>query len=282
MIGGDFHAMGTTIEVWSEDRTGIDRTREWFAEVESIASRFDASSELSALNARTTGGATPVGPILARILAAALMARELTGGLVDPAVGADVLRWGYDRTFEELVEAPEPPVGSPIGDWSIDGSTLRRDPGTILDLGGVAKGWTADMAVEAGFATVVSAGGDTRSAHPGTEARILGPDDHVVATVLVGCGALATSSTTRRRWSAGTRRAHHIIDPRTGAPAVGPVVSATALADSAVLAEAAAKGILLHGVDGLAWASAQPWIDGALVVWEDGSVFTTTGVELAA
>lgn len=282
MTRGTFRAMGTTVEVWATEAAGLPRVRDWFAEVEAIATRFEPSSELSALNGETGSDEVAVSPLLARILGAAWMARDLTDGLVDPAVGSDVLRWGYDRTFADVTDVGAPLPGPAIPDWSIDGTTVRRPPGTLLDLGGVAKGWAADSAVESGAAIVVGAGGDIRSEHPECEVRVLGPDDSVAAVVRLGRGGLATSSTSRRRWRAGGRDAHHLIDPRTGKPAEGPVVSATAVARTAVLAEAAAKAILIHGSDGLAWAAGQPWVGGALVVWEDGAVFATTGLEVAA
>lgn len=281
MRSGDFGAMGTTVEVWGDDRS-LGRVRDWFEEVECCASRFRPTSDLSTLN-RDPSSEVVVSPLLGRLLEAASGVRRLTEGLVDPAVGADVVRWGYDRTFDDVSDlASVPAPGGAGADWWLDGQVVGRPPGTVLDLGGVAKGWAADVAIERGIAAVVSAGGDIRSAQPETEVPVIGPDGDVVGVVALGIGALATSSTSRRRWRAGGRTVHHVIDPRTGDPATGPVVSATALAATATLAEAAAKAVLIHGVDGLAWASDQAWVDGAMVVWEDGTVYATVGVEVAA
>ncbi|MDF1595576.1 MAG: FAD:protein FMN transferase [Acidimicrobiia bacterium] len=109
---------------------------------------------------------------------------------------------------------------------------------------------------------------------------IIDPWGHRVARVPLGVGALATSSTTRRRWKIPGGEAHHLIDPRTLAPAVSPIISATAIAATAV--EAGAKVMLLHGSDGLVWAAAQPWIKGALAIWAEGSVYATNGWRLVA
>jgi thiamine biosynthesis lipoprotein len=87
---------------------------------------------------------------------------------------------------------------------------------------------------------------------------------------------------TRRKWRIGAQDAHHIINPRTLAPAVSPVFSASVTAATAVEAEAGAKAVLLRGESGLAWAERQSWIDAALVVWHDGNVFATSGWEMAA
>jgi thiamine biosynthesis lipoprotein ApbE len=66
------------------------------------------------------------------------------------------------------------------------------------------------------------------------------------------------------------------------APIDTPILSASALVGSAVEAEAAAKAVLLRGEDGLAWAAETAWVDAAVVVWHDGSVYATPGIEVAA
>lgn len=282
MIAATFPAMGTTVAVTASGDADIAATRAWFGEVEQCASRFLPASDLSRLN-DAPSAAVAVTPMLAELLGAADAMRRRTGGLVDPAVGGAVVRWGYDATFTEvhdLSAAPDLPTDTPP--WTVAGATVCRAPGVSLDLGGIAKGWTADRAVARGLARIVSAGGDVRSSHPDAEVQVLGPDGAIVATVALGRRALATSSVGRRRWNVAGRPAHHIIDPRTGAPAVSPVVSATVVAATAVEAEAGAKAMLLRGVDGLAWVAAQPWLDGGIAVWLDGSVFATSGLEVAA
>jgi FAD:protein FMN transferase len=282
MLQQRFRAMGTEVVAMAPAAAGLDAVRARFERVEACCSRFRPESELSRANAGAMG-TVGVSPLLAEALAAAAAVRALTGGLVDAGVGQAVRAWGYDRTFAEvgdLAAAPAAPPGEPA--WEVAGRTLRRAPGTLLDLGGVAKGWACDWAVEGGQALVVSAGGDVRSADGRTEVEVLGIGGAVAARLHLGVGALATSSTLRRRWRVGGEVAHHLIDPRTMAPARSPVVSATAVAATALEAEAGAKALLLLGEDGLAWAEGQAWLRGALVVWHDGSVFATTQTEVAA
>jgi len=282
MLQQRFRAMGTEVVALAAAVAGLDAARALFEQVEACCSRFRPQSELSRANA-DDAGAVQVSTLLAEALEAASRMRALTGGLVDAAVGRAVQAWGYDRTFAEVRDLDSPPAALPnAAPWEIEGETLRRSPGTLLDLGGVAKGWACDRAVEAGLVAVVSAGGDVRSADPRTRVEVLGFGGEAAAHLHLGVGALATSSTLRRRWQAGGRPVHHLIDPRTMAPAQSPVVSATALAETAAEAEAGAKAILLLGEDGLAWADRRPWLRGALIVWHDGSVFATSGTEVAA
>ena len=275
-----FPAMGTTVEAWLEPTMEIDDLIEWFESVESECSRFRPDSALSELNCRpeTT---VRVGGILGEVLASAQEALDLSAGLVDAATGSALHAWGYSESFGiglKPVDAPERP---PLPRWQYQHGKLEREKGTYLDLGGTAKGWTCDRAVKDGLASVVSAGGDMRSACDDTVVPIVDPWGEVVATLPLGRGGLATSSQTRRRWKAGDRTVSHIIDPRAMTPTDSPVLSASATAHTALEAEVAAKTILLHGIDGLDWADKTPWVGSALLVWNDGSVYGTGGLKVA-
>jgi len=281
MIHIDFRAMGTDVEAWCPDETAGQELRRWFECVEQVCSRFRDDSELSRLN-RSTGRVVELSETLAEVIGAADRARGLTGGLVDIGVGAGVADWGYDRTFELVTSLDRAPSRSPAPEWSLDSRTLTRSPGTLVDLGGIAKGWACDQAVEKGMATVVSAGGDIRSIDSRTTVPILDPWGAVAARIALGSGGLATSSIARRRWLVGTREVSHLIDPRTMAPAQTPILCASVVAPSAVEAEIGAKAVLMHGENGLAWAAEAAWIDSAVVIWHDGSVYATPGTVLAA
>jgi len=270
--------MGTTVEAWSSD--GDEQLRDWFELVESVCSRFRPDSEITKIN-ESTETMHDFSPLLGDVLRVAAHARMLTGGLVDIGAGSAVLAWGYDRTFEEVADLLREPARPAASDWGFRAGGLWRSPGTSLDLGGIAKGWACDRAVEIGMAVVVSAGGDIRSAADDAVVPVLDPWGATVARVRLGAAALATSSTSKRRWRAGGREVSHIIDPRSMAPVDSPVLSASVVAATASDAEAGAKAVLIHGADGLAWADAQDWIRSALVVWDDGSVYATPDLEWA-
>lgn len=276
-----FRSMGTTVTVVAESESEFAATERWFETVEQICSRFRPDSELSHVNAIDTP-TVALSPILAAVVKVAHDARMRTDGLVDIAIGKAVRSWGYDRTFVEVADLEQPPSPASIPKWMVTGQTLKREPGVELDLGGIAKGWACDIAVERGMAAIVSAGGDVRSNHPDAIVPIADPWGDIVIEYPLGLGALATSSVTRRRWQVGRQEAHHLIDPRTGSPSESPILSASAIAASAAEAEAGAKAVLLLGAEGLAWADRCQWISGAVVVWNDGSVYGTSGMKNVA
>jgi thiamine biosynthesis lipoprotein len=97
-----------------------------------------------------------------------------------------------------------------------------------------------------------------------------------VATVALDEGAVATSTTLRRRWQAEGAPRHHLIDPATGLPAEQGVVSASVLAARCWQAEVLAKTALVAGLtDGVALIE-HAGADGILVD-ELGGLHPTAG-----
>ncbi|MDQ2983579.1 MAG: FAD:protein FMN transferase [Actinomycetota bacterium] len=70
-------------------------------------------------------------------------------------------------------------------------------------------------------------------------------------------GGIATSGTAERRWRRGGAVQHHLIDPRTGRPAVSRWTHVTVAAESCLNADIAAKAALLLSDDGPAWLDEQ-------------------------
>lgn len=277
-----FRAMGTQVEAWSDGQEQRPDLEDLFRLVEAACSRFRADSELSQINSVAGPASHDLSPLMAEVMAAADHARTLTDGLVDVGIGSAVIDWGYDRTYSQVADRDQAPPPAPTPAWSLDGGRIHKEEGTVFDLGGIAKGWTCDKAVEAGLCSVASAGGDIRSEDSQTIVTVVDPWGADAVRVEVGEGALATSSTARRRWSVGGRDVTHLMDPRTMTPVVSPILSATVVAATCAEAEAGAKAVLLLGEDGLAWADEQAWIRTSLVVWHDGSVFATSGLESVA
>ena len=64
--------------------------------------------------------------------------------------------------------------------------------------------------------------------------------------------AVATSTTRKRAWTTGGEEAHHLIDPRTGAPSRGDIAYATVAAPTILEADLAAKLLIIEGKAALA------------------------------
>lgn len=236
-------------------------------------SRFRPDSELEAVHA-ADGAPVPIGPLLAEAVAVALDAARRTAGAVDPTVGAAVIASGYDRDFAALPADGSRRPASPAPGWRavrLDRrhGTLRLPPGVRLDLGATAKALAADRAAlaaaraSAPHGVLVSLGGDVAVAGPppagGWPVGISDghADPTAEASVALLGGGLATSSTTQRRWRRGGEEAHHIIDPRTGAPAPEVWRTATVAARSCVEANVASTAAIVLGERAPAWLARQ-------------------------
>lgn len=192
--------LGTETRIVVTDPAVLDEAaaflQDRIADLDRAASRFRTDSELSWAN-RHPGSPVRVGPTLRDAMAESLAMAAATDGLVDPAVGADVVAAGYDRSFELLPVPPAQPDGSvpsraptytvtevpvePGPTWrdvvltedpedskdseGREGAWLTVPWGSSLDLGAVAKAWLADtvavqIALRWGCGVLVELGGD--------------------------------------------------------------------------------------------------------------------------
>jgi FAD:protein FMN transferase len=135
-----------------------------------------------------------------------------------------------------------------------------------LDLGSTGKALAADLAAAAAHAAtgtgiLVSLGGDIATAGPVPAGgwRIRCTDDSRTdpesdgEVISIGPDAVATSSTTVRRWTKGGIVRHHIVNPATGLPAEGPWRTATVVAATCVDANAASTAAIVMGERATGW-----------------------------
>lgn len=282
-----FAAMGTTCEVTVDAIAGAEKLADLAAQrvalLEQCWSRFRPTSELNGLNARAGLGPIEVSHDLFILVQAMKQAWERTGHLFDPTVLHAVRAAGYDADFatviarETLAAVPSAPSRRNPGEQAVPGMsgilldehTVAVPAGVGLDPGAIGKGLAADVVVEeiigAGASGVmVNLGGDIRFAgQPGADpAWVVSviderlPREETDRTLRwitfdpgTTGGAVATSTTLKRRWPAGLSGVmrHHVIDPATGEVADLDLVQATVVAETGWWAEAAATAALLLG-----------------------------------
>jgi thiamine biosynthesis lipoprotein len=148
--------------------------------------------------------------------------------------------------------------------------------GVAVTVGGVAKGYAVDRAVQVLRAygiehAIVNAGGDlyclgTNHGVPWT-VGIQHPDDPTALfdTVHVSNKAIATSGDYQQYFTYEGKRYHHLLDPATGKPA-RRARSATVLAPTTEQADALATALFTAGKDvGLALLDSLPGVEGLLI-----------------
>ena len=287
MCREEFRAMGTTISLLLPEGQavlGLQIVRALFTEWEQSLSRFLPESELSRLNAQAEKSVV-VSDLLYEVLTTALNAAQATQGLYDPAMLEQLVRLGYDRTFDDLPFVCYTPLfpGEPGGGWrGIRVNAERRrvtlPVGVKLDFGGIAKG----MAVDAALKKLSQNGIDCALVNAGGDLAVLGlppdaehwpiavPGREQSWTIPLLRGAVATSGIAHRQWRQGDKLQHHLIDPRTGQSAQSDLWSVTVVTDRCEQGEVAAKvAYILGSQQGANFL--RKYDIGGLLVREDGT-----------
>ncbi len=259
-------------------------------ELEARWSRFRPTSEVSRLTEQA-GEWVEVTPDTMLLVERAVDAWRLTGGSFDPTVLGDVIRAGYDVTFDDVRAAPHRGRSRLLigcTDIAMDGTAIRLPADTGFDPGGIGKGLGADIVVEEAIAAgvdgiCVNLGGDLRvwgtpAGGGGWGVGVIHPwADEPIAQLVLQRGAVATSTTLGRRWQVEGETFHHLIDPATGSPSSTDLNAVTVIASEGWAAEVLAKAVLLRGVehpfDLLGGTGAE-----AIAVADDGRVLATPGI----
>lgn len=244
--------MGTTAEV---EVTGLADAAPALAAAFAALSRVDDSmslwkpSELQQLNER---GEAHVSPDLLFVLQASLEAAAASGGAFDPTVEPLVRATGGVGGPRRVLGASErrhllARVGFRRMHVDLEGAEVRLEPGTRLDLGGIAKGYAVDLAVS-----------ELRRAGAGAGYVDLGTSSLGAFGAPVAVDVRDPESATGAPWasfrlrdaflgtSGADQRGDHIFDPRTGQPARG-VLSVTVVARTGLEADALSTAVYVMG-----------------------------------
>ena len=293
-------AMGTTWAVkWLQPDPPLDPTtveREVAARLEQLEQQFSTyrpNSVLSRFNATRTIDWFAVPAELAQVAQRAREISALTAGAFDVTVLPLLQLWGFGpyRARDTWPTDSEITAARAGVDWRrlevrLSPPALRKaDPQLSADFSSLAKGFAVDV-ISDWFAAsraanhLVQIGGDVRAAGPG-------PDHHgwrvaieqpaagartAARLVSLTDQALSTSGAQRNFLVLGGRRAGHILDPRTGLPAAGPLASVSVIHASCAASSALATGLFVLGFDeGFALAEREH-LAGLFIVRENGAL----------
>jgi thiamine biosynthesis lipoprotein len=228
------------------------------AEVHAAMSFHETESDVSRLNRAAHLGPVAVGAGTYAVIARALAVSALTDGAFDITVAPLVVARGH---LPRPAHAPEPDGAAIWHDVALLPETRIRFRRPLwVDLGGIAKGFAVDRAMEAvlSFApkqVCVNAGGDLAIAGPETErvhlAAGLG-EDADVAMMELSDGSLASSESTDRgahidprRRTRGSRQFVSVAAPRCiDADALTKVVLARGACSAKALAAFGAHAVV--------------------------------------
>jgi len=282
--------------------------------LESILSAKREDTNVAEINRRAWETPVTLEKETTEVLLAALYWSKKTSGLFDPAIGPLVKLWRIGTDEARVPEPAEITHARALVNWqdvilvqnsdttngpiNSEGSTDIRvntglsirfaKKGMSLDFGAIAKGYAADRLAtlirEAGIQrAIIDLGGNilvVGNRRNDTDWRIgirdpeTGRGDPILV-LQVSDTSVVTSGINERYFLAGDVQYHHILDPRTGFPALSDLVSVTIVAENSMSADALSTAVFILGLDaGLALVQSLPDVE-AVLITTDRRVFVT-------
>ena len=222
-------------------------------------------SEISRINS-AGGNSVEVSDETVTLLRKAIYYGDLSNGAFDVTIAPVSNLWDFHA------EAPALPAPEAIYEAAshvdyknilIDGNTVRLlDPYASIDVGGIAKGYIADILKkylkEQGVKhAVINLGGNVLA----MGSRLDGSDYNIgiqkpfdmtgepITSVRISNKSVVTSGTYQRYFEADGKLYHHILDPNTGYPCENNLTSVTIITNSSLTADALSTTCFLLGYD---------------------------------
>jgi len=273
-------------------KAGLDEIRR----LEELLSTWIPTSELSKVNAAAGREPVPVSQETVEVLERSLDMAKLTNGGFNIAVGPAVKAWDVSGEGqippEEDLEALRPQLD--LSQIQLDKKKrtvwLRRQ-GMQIDVGGIGKGFAADLAARVmqtsgAIAGVIALSGDIKTfgRMPDQQKFVFGiqhprkEQGEVLGRIELENEAVSTAGDYQRYFMKDGIRYHHILDPVTLQPA-RECQSVTIIAKEGVMADGLDTGIFVMGADkGLALIESLPDVEG-VIVDQEGKIFVSSGLK---
>jgi thiamine biosynthesis lipoprotein len=227
-----------------------------------------AGTELEKINAQAGIAPVKVHDDLVEVLLRARYFAEITGGAYDPTIGPLVKLWNIGFDGARVPSQEEIDRTLPLVNWRdliIDraaGTVFLARPGMRLDIGGIAKGYAADEAVDlirgAGIPrAIVDLGGNIfaygiKEGNQPWRVGIQNPSglrNAYLGVLELRNKTIVTSGVYERFLEADGERYHHILSPGDGYPVDNGLVSVTIIASRSIDADGLSTGIFVMGYE---------------------------------
>lgn len=273
------------------------KTSELIKQLEQKMSYFIPQSFISRLNSSSGEAAIKMDPDTFYVLKSAGKYYEMSDGAFDITVAPLTALWRdcinqKNLPSENVIQSLLPAVsGAGI---VLDGKAGSARIGMYqsVDLGGIGKGYAADMVLKAykdlGVTSAfINLGGNvhTLGKKINGEPWMIGLQNprstrgDFIAALAISDKSAVTSGDYEKYFESESRRFHHIVDPKTGYPARTDLISATVLSGSSMEADALSTAVFVSGLErGMELIKKTPGAEG-VVITKDKKVFITKGLK---
>ena len=289
--------MGTriSVELWHQNESlAMQCSDKIFAEMhrlDAMMSPYKSDSEISYINNNAAIAAVEVSDDIAEVIGQSLYFSGVSNGAFDITFASIGYRYDYRKQLkpsDQLIEQSLPSIDYRHIDLNKNRLSFD-DSGVRIDLGGIAKGYAVDRAIEitrqCGIReALISAGGDTKIlgrkqgkpwiigiAHPRKK-------NELALVLPLSDTALSTSGDYERFFIRNGQRIHHIINPATGKSATA-TWSATVTGPDAIATDALSTTIFVLGAKkGIALIETLENID-AVIIDSEGNMHYSSGLQ---
>ncbi len=261
-------------------------------ELEELWSVTDKNSDVYAVN-HSSGQTVTVDWKTAELLSYALDMAEETNGALEPTIYPVLTAWGF-TTGENRVPA-ETELAELLEKVGYDKVELNNDqiqmePGGMIDLGAVGKGYAGDEAAqilrERGItAALLDIGGNIQAIGTkpdGSDWRVGLKDPFsggVLGIIQVSDVAVVTSGNYERFFTGEDGKVYgHIIDPATGHPVENGIASVSVIASEGKLCDALSTALFVVGLENAQDYWRQRRNFEMILIMEDGDIYLTEGI----
>ncbi len=260
--------------------------------MEELWSVTDKNSDVYAVN-HSSGQTVTVDWKTAELLSYALDMAEETNGALEPTIYPVLTAWGF-TTGENRVPA-ETELAELLEKVGYDKVELNNDqiqmePGGMIDLGAVGKGYAGDEAAqilrERGItAALLDIGGNIQAIGTkpdGSDWRVGLKDPFsggVLGIIQVSDVAVVTSGNYERFFIGEDGKVYgHIIDPATGHPVENGIASVSVIASEGKLCDALSTALFVMGLENAQdyWRQRRNYE--MILIMEDGDIYLTEGI----
>ncbi len=294
--------LGTLVDISVYDQgqeEALDKAVDRVEELDGIFSMTNPDSEVYAINESSGQEPVQVSDEVYYVIENALDYAEISGGRMDPTIGALTDIWGIGQEDAQVPSQEEIDQALPLVNY--ENVELDEEAKTVyltqegmkLDLGAIAKGYITDQAkdvlVEEGVTTaIVDLGGDifllgssSRGSQDNWRIGIQNPFDErgeIVGLLPVMDEAVVTSGIYERLITGEDgQEYHHILDPETGYPFDNELAGLSVAAETTMDADALATVLFSMGLDqGMDYASSLEDVT-AVFITHDQEIYVSEG-----
>lgn len=300
----EFFAMGTIITqkvTGDSGQAATDEVIEKIKSLEKLLTFKEPMGDVYKLNKNAGKKNVELDPVTIEIIKKAIRVAELSEGAYDITVGPLVQLWARGAKHKHIPSKEELHKLLPLINYKdiyVDKHLggLKR-AGQMLDLGGIAKGYAGDVAIQIYKkhkiqSAIINLGGNVVTLGNKTDGNswkigINNPrakdnatqDEIMLGYIAVKDKAVSTAADNQRYFEKDGQRYHHILDTKTGYPVKSDLMSVTLVADTSLDADALDTAVFILGLEKGRELLRQYGNIEAIFVTTDKHIYVTDGLK---